>query len=394
VGEIKGQWLRQQHKVAILAMIDNAKEDRISITRTCVFLRICRRRVVRWHWKEKNGQSLENLKPGPREPVHRLLPEEREAVLLMAKKEEYADLSHRILTVTAWDLGVFFVSFSSVYRILRAHNLMSMRGIQKGHNGRSIPLVRKELTGANQRWCWDISYVPTYEKGVFLYLYVLLDEYSRKAIAWIISWHQTALEARYLLEEGLINENILDLPEDQRPEVINDRGRQMKAKPIKRMFEDHHMPQLFARPRTPNDNPFVESLFGTVKMAPEYPGRFLDREEAVEYFSHYFPWYNKEHLHSGIDYVTPEQCHNGLKESIVSHRKENLKRQRHLRKEVNRLHKNILTNNPANSIVSAPSEAWCILQGESPCWVRVSHPPVSSVAPVEESRMVRGEQDR
>ena len=117
---------------------------------------------------------------------------------------------------------MFFVSFSSVYRILRAHNLMSMRGIQKRHNGRSIPLVRKELTGANQRWCWDISYVPTYEKGVFLYLYVLLDEYSRKAIAWIISWHQTALEARYLLEEGLINENILDLPEDQRPEVIND----------------------------------------------------------------------------------------------------------------------------------------------------------------------------
>jgi len=352
VGEIKGQWLRQQHKVDILAMIDNAKEDRISITRTCVFLRICRRRVVRWHWKEKNGQSLENLKPGPREPVHRLLPEEMKAVLLMAKKEEYADLSHRILTVTAWDLGVFFVSFSSVYRILRAHNLMSMRGIQKRHNGRSIPLVRKELTGANQRWCWDISYVPTYEKGVFLYLYVLLDEYSRKAIAWIISWHQTALEARYLLEEGLINENILDLPEDQRPEVINDRGRQMKAKPIKRMFEDHHMPQLFARPRTPNDNPFVESLFGTVKTAPEYPGRFLDREEAIKYFNRYFPWYNKEHLHSGIDYVTPEQCHNGLKESIVSHRKENLKRQRHLRKEVNRLHKNILTNNPANSIVN------------------------------------------
>jgi hypothetical protein len=78
--------------------------------------------------------------------------------------------------------------------------------------------------------------VPTYEKGVFLYLYVLLDEYSRKAIAWIIRWHQTAQEARYLLEEGLINENILDLPEDQRPEVINDRGRQMKAKSIKSMF--------------------------------------------------------------------------------------------------------------------------------------------------------------
>ena len=333
-------------------MIDNAKEDRISITRTCVFLKICRRRVVRWHWKEKKGQSLENLKPGPREPVHRLLPEEREAVLHMAKKEEYADLSHRILAVTAWDLNIFFASFSSVYRILRSAGMMTMRGIHTSHNGRSVPPARKKITGPNQRWCWDISYLPTHERGIFVYLYLLLDEYSRKAISWLISWHQTALEARYLLEEGLINENILDLPEDQRPEIINDRGRQMKAKSIKRMFEDHSMPQLFARPRTPNDNPFVESLFGTVKTAPQYPGRFLDHDEAITYFNRYFPWYNKEHVHSGIDYVTPEQCHNGLKESIVSRRKEHFEQQQHLRKEVNRAHQNALTSNPENLILN------------------------------------------
>jgi len=227
-----------------------------------------------------------------------------------------------------------------------------MRGIHKSHNGRSVPPARKKITGANQRWCWDISYLPTHERGIFVYLYLLLDEYSRKAISWLISWHQTALEARYLLEEGLINENILDLPEDQRPEIINDRGRQMKAKSIKRMFEDHSMPQLFARPRTPNDNPFVESLFGTVKTAPQYPGRFLDHDEAITYFNRYFPWYNKEHVHSGIDYVTPEQCHNGLKEIIVSRRKENFKQQQHLRKEVNRAHQNALTSNPENLILN------------------------------------------
>jgi putative transposase len=218
-----------------------------------------------------------------------------------------------------------------------------MRGIQRQHNGRSIPPVRKELTGPNQRWCWDISYLPTYEKGVFLYLFLLLDEYSRKAISWLVSWHQTAEEARCLMEEGLINENILDLPENQRPEIINDRGRQMKAKPIKRMFEDHHMPQLFARPRTPNDNPFVESLFSTVKRAPEYPGRFLDREQAAEYFNRYFPWHNTKHLHSGIDYVTPEQCHRGLRDQIVARRKADLNKQRRFRKEVNRQKQNILT---------------------------------------------------
>ena len=343
MGEIKGRWLSEEQKVEILVMVERAKEKGLTVTRSCVFWRINRRRVVRWRTRSQNDQSLENLKPGPRQPVHRLLPEEIEAVLKMAKKEEYANLSHRLLAVTAWDLKIFFVSFSSVYRILRSANLMAMRGVQRQHNGRSIPPVRKEITGPNQRWCWDISYLPTYEKRLFLYLYLLLDEYSRKAIAWRVSWNQTAEQARYLLEEGLINENILDLPEDQRPEVFNDRGRQMKAKPIKAMFEDHHMPQFFARPRTPNDNPFVESMFSTVKRAPQYPGRFLDLDQAVGYFKVYFPWYNTEHLHYGIDYVTPDQCHQGLRDQIVFRRKTDLKSQRFLRKKMNRQKQSFLT---------------------------------------------------
>ena len=238
--------------------------------------------------------------------------------------------------MTAWDEGLFFVSFSSVYRILCSEGLMSMRGSNRHHNGRSVPPERKQITGANQRWCWDISYLRTHERGLFLFLYLLLDEFSRKAVNWLISWRQRAEEARDLLEGGLIAENILDLPEDRRPEIINDRGRQMKAHCIKNMFELHGMPQMFARPRTPNDNPFIESAFGTVKTAPSYPGRFLDREEAIGYFERYFHWYNTEHLHSGIDYVTPDQCHRGLRDQIVAERKQKLEAQRRLRKQVNR----------------------------------------------------------
>jgi putative transposase len=359
VGEIKGKWVDEEQKSEILVMIEQAKENGLSASRSCIFWEINWRRVVRWRKKKNNGQSLRNLKPGPTEPVHRLLPEEKESVLQMAKKEEYADLAHRILAVTAWDLGLFFVSFSSVYRILRSANLMTMRGRQAQHNGRSIPPVRKEITGPNQRWCWDISYLPTYEKGLFLYLYLLLDEYSRKAIAWRVSWHQTAEQAQCLLEEGLINENILDLPEDQRPEVINDRGRQMKAKPIKKMFEDHYMPQLFSRPRTPNDNPFIESMFSTVKGALQYPGHFLDSEQAVEYFNRYFPCYNSEHLHSGIDYVTPDQCHLGLRDQIVGRRNADLFNQRLFRKEVNRQKQNILTQSLKPIILNSNPMSAC-----------------------------------
>jgi transposase InsO family protein len=175
----------------------------------------------------------------------------------------------------------------------------------------------------------------TFQKGVYLYLYLLLDEYSRKAIQWRISWLQTAEESRLLLEGGLVEQNILDLPEDQGPEVINDRGRQMKAKPIQRLCEDHHMPQLFARPRTPNDNPFIESAFSTVKRAPEYPGRFLDEGQAVVYFERYFTWYDTVHYHSGIDYVTPQQAHQGLRQTIVDQRRIKKLSQRSRRRDEN-----------------------------------------------------------
>ena len=311
-----------------------------------------RRRVSRWQKRLKEEENFANRKSGPKYPLHRLLPEEREAVLNMAKKESYADLGHRALAVTAWDLEVFFVSFSTVYRILRSENLVGMRGVSHPHNARSLPPHRKDITGPNQRWCWDISYLRTDEKWIFLYLYVLLDEYSRKVVHWLVSWHETKEEARRLLEGGLIAENILDLPENERPQVINDRGSQMKAKSIKTMFKDHHMPQLFARPRTPNDNPFVESLFGTVKTSPQYPNRFLDVEEANKYFHRFFLWYNKEHLHSGIDYVTPEQCHQGLRENIVAQRKENLNKQRLIRKEVNRSIQNPLTSSLTTPMIN------------------------------------------
>ena len=142
-----------------------------------------------------------------------------------------------------------------------------------------------------------------------------------------------------MLEGGLRDQNILDLPEELRPEVINDRGRQMKAKPIQRLCEDHHLPQLFARPRTPNDNPYIESAFSTVKRAPEYPGCFLDDDQAVAYFDRYFTWYDTEHYHSGIDYVTPQQAHQGLRQTIVEQRRVKKLAQRRRRREENQKQK-------------------------------------------------------
>jgi putative transposase len=353
VGPITGLWLKAQTKLEILTVIETSQQQGVSARRTCSLLAINHRRVLRWQQQARLGQGLANLSPGPKEPWHRVLPEEIDQIVTLAQSQEYVDLSHRILAVTAGDQGLFQASFSTVYRVLKARNLMTARGPSRAHNGNSKPPVRKALTGPNQRWCWDISYLMTGQKGEYLYLYLLLDEWSRKVIQWRIAWHQTAEESRHLLEGGLIDQNILDLPADQRPELINDRGRQMKAKPIQRLCEDHGMPQLFARPRTPNDNPFIESAFSTVKRAPAYPGRFLDDDQAVAYFKGYFTWYDTEHYHSGIDYVTPQQAHDGLRPIIVEQRRTQKLAQRRRRREENQKQKTGTPENQQNITMPA-----------------------------------------
>ena len=353
MGSIAKQWIKAETKLEILTMIESSRQQGVSVRRSCSILMIEHRRVVRWQLRARQGPGLEDLTPGPKEPLHRMLPGEIERIIAMARSQEYVDLSHRIMAVTACDKGLFQASFSTVYRVLKEHGLMTARGPGGAHNGNSKAPVRKDLSGPNQRWCWDISYLMTHQKGQYLYLYLLLDEWSRKAIGWRVSWQQTAEESRLLLEGGLIEQNILDLPEDKRPEIINDRGRQMKAKPIRKLCEDHGMPQLFARPRTPNDNAFIESAFSTVKRAPEYPGRFLDDGEAASYFARYFHWYDTEHYHSGIEYVTPQQAHQGLRRKIVDERRAKKLSQRRRRREENQRQKTGVQKNNDNQTMTA-----------------------------------------
>ena len=177
MGPIAGQWIKEQIKLEILTVIKTSQQQGVSARRSCSILVIAQRRIVRWQAKARQGQSLINLTPGPKAPLHRMLPQELDQIVAMAKRQKYVDLSHRILAVTAWDKGLFQASFSTVYRVLKAQNLMAARGSGGAHNGHSKAPVRKDLSGPNQRWCWDISYLLTFQKGEYLYLYLLLDEW-------------------------------------------------------------------------------------------------------------------------------------------------------------------------------------------------------------------------
>jgi transposase InsO family protein len=314
-----------------MAIVVECKSKGVKRHRSCELLQIEERRVRHWF----SRATLVDTKPGPVHAPHALLLEERQTIVALAKDERYVDDSHRVLTAKSVDSGYLAVSASTVYRVMRNEGLTTDRSGHCHRNGNRRKPDRPELTGPGQRWCWDISYLRTLVPGIFLYLYALLDEYSRKVVAFRISWSLANAEGKELVDEGLEKEGLT--PEQVALlTLFNDRGTQMKAKPFKKFLEDLGISQKFARPRTPNDNPFVESLFSTTKGAPEYPGTFTDDVEAITYFTAYFDFYNNVRLHGKIGYVTPAQRHKGEDKAILSRRRDRLAGARRMRLRRNR----------------------------------------------------------
>ncbi len=319
-------------KTSILSVIDEATRNGVPQCRACELVQIDVRRVQRWH--ARDGR-LDDIAPGPLHAPHALLDHEREAILDMALDTAYVNDSHRILAAKAADKGLFYASASTVYTVMRNRNLTTDRCNRSGRSGKSTKPDRPVLTGPNQRWCWDISYCRTHVTGIFLYLFVMLDEYSRKVVAWRISWNNTYKEAMELLQEGLEKEDLADV-DVRLPDLINDRGAQMKAKAFVKMCSTLGINQKFARPRTPNDNPFIESLFSTTKGYLTYPGCFTDDIEAIVWFTAFFAFYNNERYHGKINFVTPVQRHQGHDVEIIERRNQGKKQARLARLEQNR----------------------------------------------------------
>ena len=144
---------------------------------------------------------------------------------------------------------------------------------------------------------------------VFIFLSLCPSSwYSRKVVSWHLSDSLSSHEALTLWDLGLLSER---LTPEQYPKSLSDRGTQMRSISTKVFFKSLGMKQLYSRPRTPNDNPQIESFFSTLKHAPQYPERFDTLEVAQAYFEKFFNWYNYEHYHTGIGMVTPNDRHTG-----------------------------------------------------------------------------------
>ncbi len=221
------------------------------------------------------------------------------------------------------DNGTYLASESTVYRLLREERQLRHR--QKSKPRRHYKPKALKANGPNQVYSWDITYLMTGTRGKFYYLYLILDIYSRKIVGWQVYDKESAELASDVLESACWEEKI---KKDQ-IYLHSDNGGPMKGATMLATLQRLGVIPSFSRPSVSNDNPYSEALFRTLKYTPMYPEHpFFDLKEARHWVSTFVKWYNNEHLHSGIKFVTPQQRHKGLDEGVLKRRDQVYKKAR------------------------------------------------------------------
>lgn len=232
---------------------------------------------------------------------------------------EYCDKTPNQVVADLADRGVFLASEATMYRLLRRHRLLARRGRskppRKQHKPRSFV-----ATAPNEVWTWDITYLPTRVRGQNYYLYMVMDIYSRKIVGYRVFTKESAEYSAMLVEETHRREVVVSAT--NRLVLHSDNGSPMKGSTMLKTLERLGIVPSFSRPAVSNDNPYSEALFKTVKYVPEYPAEpFTSLQDANAWVSRFVTWYNTEHRHSGIKYVTPEQRHMGHDVAILENRR-------------------------------------------------------------------------
>lgn len=277
----------------------------------CELVGLDPRTVQRW---QKVGGGADGRFGPKTAPANRLSEEEREQVLATANSEEFRGLSPKQIVPTLADRGTYVASESSFYRVLRANKQVTHRSRSRAPQPRPEHRV---ANGPNQVWSWDITYLKSPVRGQFYYLYLIVDVWSRKAVGWSVHEREDMAFSADLITRTAKSEGI------QQDQLVlhSDNGSPMRGATMKATLEAMGIAASFSRPRVSDDNPFSEALFRTVKYCPEYPtAPFNALQEAEAWVEAFVAWYNTEHLHSGIRYVTPEDRHAGREAAVLAQR--------------------------------------------------------------------------
>ncbi len=302
-------------RIEVVSLIQEASQAGCRLAVACREIGISLRTLQRW---QVNGHIQSDARQrAARTPTNKLSDAERKRILAVANSAEFASLPPSQIVPTLADRGEYLASESTFYRVLRQAGQQQHRGRTRAPRRR--PVSTHQATGPNQLWCWDITYLPSAIKGQYFYWYMMMDVFSRKIVAHEVHPHEGMLEASQLLRRASLAEGRI-----LQPLVLHaDNGAAMKGSTMLATMQQLGVVASFSRPRVSNDNAYAESLFRTCKYRPGYPNRpFAGLEEARQWVEGFVRWYNHEHKHSGLNFVTPQQRHQGLAEQVLNQRKQ------------------------------------------------------------------------
>lgn len=300
-------------KVAV-ELINEARTAGARLKPACKVLNIDERTYQRW---TADNEVKEDQRPITKRPTpkNKLSDDERAEIITVVNNAEFADLVPSQIVPKLADQGKFIASESTIYRVLKEMRMNGYRSTSKAPSKRSVPT--HIAVAANQVWTWDITWLYGPIKGHYFKLYLIVDIYSRKIIAYEVWETENAQYAEHLIKKAVLIENIAGQP----LVLHSDNGSPMKAATFLATLEKLGVQSSFSRPRVSNDNPYSEALFRTLKYRPQYPSNgFSDLCEARKWVHIFVQWYNHSHLHSGINFLTPHQRHSGLDADIMKRR--------------------------------------------------------------------------
>jgi putative transposase len=273
-------------------------------------------------WKAQDGLTAGDGRPQAVRPIpsHALRPDERARLLAVANEPRFAAVPPARIVPMLADEGVYLASESSFSRVLREHGQNVHRGRAKAPKAVRPPTTHI-AAAPRQVWCWDMTYLPAQVLGRWFHLYLILDLYSRKIVGWEVHDTDDSDHAAHLVRRTALAESIATL--DAKPVLHGDNGSTLKATTVLTMLNWLGVKPSYSRPRVSDDNAYAEALFRTAKYRPEFPTKgFADLDEARAWAAGFVRWYNHDHRHSGIRYVSPAQRHAGEDRAILAARHE------------------------------------------------------------------------
>jgi len=233
---------------------------------------------------------------------------ERDNVVEVLNSERFWDQAPGEVYATLLDEGRYLCSERTMYRILAANQQVRERRDQIRHPQYQAPELI--ASGPNEVWSWDITKLLGPARWTYFYLYVILDIFSRYVVGWMLAYRESAQLGKKLIEQTIERQNL-----DPRTLTVHaDRGPAMKSQVLAFFLAGLGVTKTHSRPYVSNDNPYSESQFKTMKYRPEFPQRFGCYQDAHRFLTEFSPWYNHEHHHSGLGYLTPYDVHYGLAE--------------------------------------------------------------------------------